>query len=103
MAHYELLVRSILVRPDQPAVISLGHFAPQLQAQNGFVGPELLHNIVSQFYDVPHISVKGLLYHDYMNSPSEIRNNYYTDPILANPHGHDRTFLFVAANRFVGY
>lgn len=27
LAHFELLVRSILVRPDQPAVIILGHFA----------------------------------------------------------------------------
>lgn len=55
MSHFELLVRSILVRPDQPAVIVLGHFAPQVQAQHGYVGPELLHTIVSQYYDVPHI------------------------------------------------
>lgn len=55
LAHFELLVRSILVRPDQPAVIVLGHFAPQIQAQNGFAGPELLHTVVAQFYDVPHI------------------------------------------------
>jgi hypothetical protein len=53
--HFELLVRSILVRPDQPAVIILGHFSPQVQAQNGFAGPELLHTVVAQFYDVPHL------------------------------------------------
>jgi hypothetical protein len=56
ISHFELLVRSILVRPEMPAVIILGHFSPQVQAQNGFVGPELLHNVVAQFYDVPHIS-----------------------------------------------
>jgi len=55
LSHFELLVRSILVRPDQPAVIILGHFSPQIQAQNGFAGPELLHTVVAQFYDVPHI------------------------------------------------
>ena len=38
-----------------PAVIILGHFSPQVQAQNGFAGPELLHNVAAQFYDVPHI------------------------------------------------
>lgn len=38
-----------------PAVIILGHFSLQVQAQNGFAGPELLHNVVGQFYDVPHI------------------------------------------------
>jgi hypothetical protein len=38
-----------------PAIIILGHFSPQIQAQNGFAGPELLHTVVAQFYDVPHI------------------------------------------------
>lgn len=45
----------MLVRPEMPAVIILGHFSPQVQAQNGFAGPELLHNVAAQFYDVPHI------------------------------------------------
>ena len=35
------------VRLHEPAVITLGHFAPQLQTQHGYVGPELLHNIVA--------------------------------------------------------
>lgn len=55
LQHFELLVRSVLVRPEMPAVIILGHFSLQVQAQNGFAGPELLHNVVGQFYDVPHI------------------------------------------------
>jgi hypothetical protein len=55
LQHFELLVRSILVRPEMPAVIVLGHFSPQIQAAHGFAGPELLHNVVAQFYDVPHI------------------------------------------------
>lgn len=55
LTHFELLVRSVLVRPEMPAVIVLGHFSPQVQAQHGFAGPELLHNAVAQFYDVPHI------------------------------------------------
>ena len=55
LQHFELLVRSILVRPDMPAVIILGHFSPQIQAVHGFAGPELLHNVVAQFYDVPHV------------------------------------------------
>ncbi|RXK36183.1 capsular associated protein [Tremella mesenterica] len=89
LQHFELLVRSILVRPDQPAVIILGHFAPQVQAQNGFAGPELLHTVVAQFYDVPHISAKGLLYHDYLANPQEVRPLFYHDPILANTAGHE--------------
>nr|XP_018267158.1 capsular associated protein [Kwoniella dejecticola CBS 10117]OBR89316.1 capsular associated protein [Kwoniella dejecticola CBS 10117] len=89
LTHFELLVRSILVRPDQPAVIILGHFSPQIQAQNGFAGPELLHTVVAQFYDVPHISAKGLLYQDYLSDPEQARSAFFTDPVLANPAGHE--------------
>ncbi|ORX34281.1 capsular associated protein [Kockovaella imperatae] len=88
LSHFELLVRSLLVRPDEPAVIILGHFSPQIQAQNGFAGPELLHTVVAQFYDVPHISAKGLLYNDYVATPEDVRKQFFTDPILANPEGH---------------
>ncbi|ODO07461.1 capsular associated protein [Cryptococcus wingfieldii CBS 7118] len=89
LSHFELLVRSILVRPDQPAVIILGHFAPQLQAQNGYAGPELLHTVVAQFYDIPHISAKGILYHDYLLDPQDARGKFFADPMLANPDGHE--------------
>lgn len=88
MSHFELLVRSLLVRPDSPAVIILGHFSPQIHSQNGFAGPELLHTVVAQFYDVPHISVKGLIYNPYMGDPEGQRKLYYADPVLANKEGH---------------
>ncbi|KAL7421525.1 hypothetical protein Q5752_003294 [Cryptotrichosporon argae] len=89
LQHFELLVRSILVRPEMPAVIILGHFSPAVQAQNGFAGPELLHNVVAQFYDVPHISAKGVLYDQYLRAPDKARASFYHDPQLANPEGHD--------------
>ncbi|KAJ8481696.1 hypothetical protein ONZ45_g15219 [Pleurotus djamor] len=77
----------LLLRPDQPAVIILGHFAPQIQAAFGFAGPDHSHNIVAQFYDVPHISTKPTLYPSYLASPSSI-SRYYQDAILASPSGH---------------
>jgi len=89
MDYFELLVRSILVRPEQPAVILLGHFAPQVLVQNGFAGPELLHDVVAQFYDVPHISLKGMLYRDYMSDPEGTRQSFYSDMVLASPTGHE--------------
>ncbi|WVQ63096.1 uncharacterized protein L199_001247 [Kwoniella botswanensis] len=89
LQHFELLVRSILVRPEMPAVIILGHFSPQVQAQNGFAGPELLHNVVAQFYDVPHISAKGVLYEQYLEMPEQARSTFYADPNHANHNGHD--------------
>ncbi|KZV90938.1 hypothetical protein EXIGLDRAFT_676605 [Exidia glandulosa HHB12029] len=86
--HFELLVRSILVRRDQPAVIILGHFSPQIQGIHGFAGPELLHTLVAQYYDVPHISIKGMLYNSYVKTP-ELVKKYYADPVLANNNGHE--------------
>ncbi|KAH8112798.1 Cap64 protein [Phellopilus nigrolimitatus] len=87
-AHFELLVRSILVRPDQPAVIILGHFSPQIIETYGFHGPEVMHSVVAQFYDVPHISIKPTLYPSFIARPDSV-NAYFADPVLANPLGHE--------------
>ncbi|KAM0748157.1 hypothetical protein T439DRAFT_304517 [Meredithblackwellia eburnea MCA 4105] len=85
----DLLVRSLLLRPDQPAVILLGHFSPQIQGEHGFAGPEVWHSAVAQFYDVAHLSVKGLLYEEYLMNPMKVRQSYFLDPILANSKGHE--------------
>ena len=58
MDHFEILIRSILIRPDEPAVLLLGHFSPQTHQTHGFAEPDHWHNIVAQFYDVPHVSIK---------------------------------------------
>ena len=60
MDHFEILIRFILIRSDKPAVLLLGHFSPQTHQTHGFAGPDHWHNIVTQFYDVPHVSVKPL-------------------------------------------
>ncbi|KAH7883102.1 hypothetical protein F5I97DRAFT_1815056 [Phlebopus sp. FC_14] len=88
MENFELLVRSLLDRPDQPAVVILGHFSPQIHQAYGFAGPDHWHNIVAQFYDVPHISAKPVLYPSYMSNPDLIKP-YYADAMLANSQGHE--------------
>ena len=55
LERFEILVRSILLRQDHPAVVILGHFSPQVQREYGFAGPEHWHDVVAQFYDIPHI------------------------------------------------
>ena len=86
---FEQLVRAILTRPDQPAVLLLGHFAPQNQERFAFHGPEMAHTAVAQFYDVPHISVKGAVYSEYISNPEPFKSAFYVDPVLANPRGHE--------------
>ncbi|KAL0059458.1 hypothetical protein AAF712_013802 [Marasmius tenuissimus] len=85
--HFEVLIRSLLLRPDTPAVLLLGHFSPQLHKAWGSFGADHYHNVVAQFYDVPHLSTKSILFTDYMKKPKSI-NRFYADPILANPAGH---------------
>jgi len=87
---FELLVRSILLRPDSPAILVLGHFSPQVHAASAqsFNGPDFWHTTVAQFYDIPHISIKHALLPSYLEDPALI-NKYYIDPVLANPSGHD--------------
>jgi len=86
--NFELLVRSIFLLEDQPAIVILGHFSPQVHQANGFGGPEVWHNTVAQFYDVPHVSIKPYLYPQYIANPASI-TKYYSDAILANSAGHE--------------
>ncbi|KAG8834849.1 cap64-like protein [Serendipita sp. 399] len=87
--HFELLIRSLLNRRDSPVIIILGHFSPQTQNTFGFSGPEHQHSVVAQYYDIPHLSVKGVMYHDYLSDPDEYQHSYHADPILANSNGHE--------------
>jgi hypothetical protein len=88
MENFEILVRSILIRPDQPAVLLLGHFSPQVHQTHGFAGPDHWHSIVAQFYDIPHVSIKSAVFPEYMKNPNSV-NKYYVDPVLASVTGHD--------------
>lgn len=52
---FELLIRSILIRPDSPAVLILGHFSPQVAETRGFAGADHWHSLVAHYYDIPHV------------------------------------------------
>lgn len=105
--NFELLVRSILLREDQPAIVILGHFSPQVHHATGFGGPEIWHNMVAQFYDVPHVryastlafvhrphsylllrSVKSHIYPQFIMNPASV-SKYFSDAVLANSEGHE--------------
>ncbi|KAG6816090.1 hypothetical protein H0H87_008752 [Tephrocybe sp. NHM501043] len=88
LENFETLIRSILIRPDQPAVILLGHFSPQAHQTHGFAGPDHVHDIVAQFYDVPHVSTKSIHFPEYMRDPRTM-DKYFVDPVLASPAGHE--------------
>lgn len=88
MDNFEILVRSILIRPDHPAVLLLGHFSPQVHQTHGYAGPDHWHSIVAQYYDVPHVSVKPAVLPEYLQDPASV-SKYLVDPVLASPHGHD--------------
>ena len=83
-----MLLRSIIIRPEEPAVVILGHFCPQIYRTYGYAGPEHWHSVVAQFYDVPHVSTKSLLLPDFLRDKTSL-SKYFVDPVLANPAGHE--------------
>ncbi|POW13995.1 hypothetical protein PSTT_03349 [Puccinia striiformis] len=50
---------------------------------------EVWHSAVAHFYDVPHLTVKGLLYEEYLANPEKVAQSYFIDPVLANAKGHE--------------
>jgi hypothetical protein len=58
--HFEILVRSILLRPDHPALIILGHFAPQTNAKHGFTRSRSVSYPSCPIPQDPCISTEGL-------------------------------------------
>lgn len=64
LENFELLIRSILLRPDSLALIVLGHFSPQVHLQSGgFAGPDHWHSVVAQSYDVVNLAAEGAYYY----------------------------------------
>ncbi|KAF5372532.1 hypothetical protein D9758_005146 [Tetrapyrgos nigripes] len=86
--NFETLIRSLLLRPSNPAVILLHHFSTQVHEVHGFFGPDHWHSSVAQFYDLPYLSTKPLLFNDYLDNPSSIKK-YFVDPVLASEEGHE--------------
>lgn len=82
-----MLIRSIMLRSDHPAVIILGHYSPQTQEVHTHLGPDTVHAAVAQFYDVPHISMKPLMYAPYIVYPDAVKA-LYVDAHLSSPAGH---------------
>lgn len=88
LQHFEILVRSLLLRPEEPAVVLLGHFSRQHYHAHGYAGPDHWHSVVAQFYDVPHVSIKPFLIPDYLRDRDSI-NKYFVDPVLPSSLGHE--------------
>ncbi|TFL07432.1 Cap64 protein [Pterulicium gracile] len=85
--NFEVLIRSLLLREDKPAVLLLGHFSPQTYRTWGFHGPDQFHNTVAQYYDLPHISIKPALL-SHMQKNQDTLKPYFADAVLASPLGH---------------
>ena len=101
--NYEVLLRSLLLRPDRPAILLLGHFSPQMYEENGYMGSDHWHNVVAQFYDVPYVSIKSVLWnqitgratggsYEGKEPPAKgmdgVTKKYFVDPVLPNQVGH---------------
>ena len=75
--HFEILICSILIRPDKPAVLLLGDFRARLLAQHRCA-----------VLRCPPRLRQTCLFPNYMWDPKSI-SKYFVDPVLASPLGHE--------------
>lgn len=96
--HMEILIRSLLLRKEAPAVLLLGHFSPDSHLRQGYFGADVYHNAIARYYGIPYLSTKPLLHLEYMKDSSAFMKEYYIDASLPNAAGQK-----VLADTLTGY
>lgn len=87
------------MRQDHPAVLILGHFSPQVQREYGFAGQDHWHDVVAQFYDVPHIRYDSFpLSPPRSRTTREIGKELVTDLLFIPLFGPDSPVMSTLSN-----
>ena len=82
ISQFEALVRSIRIILPQTAVIVVEAFKQKKAPRNGFTSGQNAHDIISKYYELPVISIREAIWHDY---DEDIRNNQITSLTRAFP------------------
>lgn len=89
LLYFDQLLRIILEMPSQPAVLILGVWAPVLGKDRGFLDPQRIHLPAALYYDVPYISLKQLIWSQFIRWPSATWHTFYAPDFLhPNARGH---------------
>ncbi|WVQ85996.1 hypothetical protein IAT38_008164 [Cryptococcus sp. DSM 104549] len=74
---YELMIRSLLDLPRQPAIMNLHVFALQF---NTVTNGGDMHTGVAQYYDIPTLSLRNAILPDVMKNHSLVREWFWVSP-----------------------
>ncbi|KAF8671921.1 hypothetical protein RHS04_08014 [Rhizoctonia solani] len=79
----------VLEFPNKPAVLVVGAWGPQLSFDYGYMDPSVTHLPAVQYYDVPYISIKPLLYVHHLRYAHTVGETFWTkDYVHPNAAGH---------------
>ena len=84
---FEQLVRGIRLLLPQAAIIIVEAFRQSKAPRNGFTSGQNQHDIISKYYELPVISIRDAIWHDY---DEDIRRKRVTNLTLAFPLGPDQ-------------
>ena len=79
---FEQLVRGIRLVLPQAAIIIVEAFRQSKAPRNGFTSGQNQHDTISKYYELPVISIRDAIWHDY---DEDIRRNRVTNLTLAFP------------------
>ncbi|QRV99524.1 carbohydrate esterase family 16 protein [Ceratobasidium sp. AG-Ba] len=87
--YFDQLLRIALEFPNEPAVLVVGAWGPQLSFDYGYMDPSVTHLPAVQYYDIPYISIKPLLYVHHLRYAHTVGETFWTkDYVHPNAAGH---------------
>ncbi|KAG9101143.1 hypothetical protein FRC06_003321 [Ceratobasidium sp. 370] len=87
--YFDQLLRIVLEFPNEPAVLVVGAWGPQLSFDYGYMDPSVTHLPAVQYYDVPYLSIKPLLYVHHLRYAHTVGETFWTkDYVHPNAAGH---------------
>ncbi|WWC91519.1 uncharacterized protein L201_006465 [Kwoniella dendrophila CBS 6074] len=91
-AFFDQLLRALSEFKTQPAILILGAWSPQVAQDQGYGDPQIVHAPISQYYDVPYLSMKRLMFNHYLRFPKSTAEAFF-QPDLVHPKARGHRIL----------
>ncbi|OXC65398.1 hypothetical protein C361_02228 [Cryptococcus neoformans Tu259-1] len=86
---FDQLLRALSEFQNEPAILILGAWAPQIAQDQGYGDPQVVHSPIALYYDVPYLSMKRVLFSHYLRYPHSTAKTFFQPDLLhPNARGH---------------
>lgn len=99
MHFFDQLIRVLLELPSEPALIILGAWAPRVAQDQGWADPQVFHVPIANYFDVPYVSLKRVIFDHYSRFPQSTAAAFYLQDLL-HPNAREHRLL---ADLLIGY